>query len=460
MDKSTDAVTFYRLWHGVLKKGWWVVGISVLGSGIAAMMISLLQTPIYQSTATLYVTSGGANDSANSAYQGSLASEQRVASYAQLVLSEAVVSGAVSRLGPSASAGQLVEVVESRVVPETVMLEVSANDEDPERAALLANAVAASIVDYVGSLEAPVSGGDPFAKLTVVSPATSRPVPVSPRVKRNVAIGFVLGGCAGLLVLLFRARFDNRVRADDDVESQSGLVALGTVLDDPAIGEGGPVDFISSPSVATEGYRRLRTNLAFAMVDDPAHVVLVTSANAGEGKSTTALNLAASLVEGGNRVVLVDADLRKPSQASRLGLSSAIGLTTYLSNPSALSDLLQPTEIAGLEILAAGPSAPNPSELLGSARTGQLLRNLADSHDYVIVDSSPVIPVTDAAVVSQFVDGVILVANCDSTEWSEVSQVVKVLGHARASILGIVLNRARKGLFEANYGYYGERVDM
>lgn len=203
-------------------------------------------------------------------------------------------------------------------------------------------------------------------------------------------------------------------------------------------------------SPIAEAYRTLRTNIQYAKVDGELKVLLFTSAGPGEGKSTVAANTAVALAQTGNRVILVDCDLRKPVQHHVFRLNKK-GLTNCLVGESPVTELLQETEVANLRVLTSGPIPPNPAELLGSSRMGQALDSLKEAADYVIIDSPPTIAVTDACVLSRRADGVILVLDADSVRPEMAQKAKELLENAQAPILGAILNRAE---IEAEHSYY------
>jgi capsular exopolysaccharide synthesis family protein len=203
-------------------------------------------------------------------------------------------------------------------------------------------------------------------------------------------------------------------------------------------------------SPIAEAYRTLRTNIQYAKVDGELKVLLFTSAGPGEGKSTVAANTAVALAQTGNRVILVDCDLRKPVQHHVFRLNKK-GLTNCLVGESPALELLQDTEVANLRVLTSGPIPPNPAELLGSSRMGQALESLKEATDYLIIDSPPTIAVTDACVLSRRADGVILVLDADSVRPEMAQKAKELLDNAQAPILGAILNRAE---IEEEHSYY------
>jgi non-specific protein-tyrosine kinase len=270
----------------------------------------------------------------------------------------------------------------------------------------------------------------------------------------------LLAAALGILVIAAIAflseQLDDSIRDADAVEEVTGLSTLGSIprmRGDRGRGEFYRLATILYPhSGVAEGYRTLRSNVEFASVDAPIRSLLVTSAVPDEGKTVTAANLAVVFAQAGRRVILVDADLRKPSVHEILQLPNTRGLTTMLRNESvALDSVVHGTEQANLRILTTGPLPPNPAELLGSNRMQAVLATLQADASLVIFDSSPLQAVTDAAVVSSFTDGAILVVDARRSRGRVVRQAREALGRAGAHVLGVVLNRV-----DAKHGGYVE----
>lgn len=436
-------------------RSWWIPVCLSLALGAIAIVGSALQTPMYRSSAAAYVTAGVEADS-QSAYQGSLASQQRVASYALLATSDSILQSALEGSSLDVSIEDAKASVSAVTTPGTVLLSISAEDADADQAARLANAVASSLSSYVTELERPSSGGAPLAKMTVVTPAVPNESPVAPRTLRNLLMGLFIGLILGSMVAVLRSRFDTKIHNSSDLRQATAFALMAEVPSDDEIDSVGLVDFKSGASMGAEAYRRLRTSLSFANVDEPVKTVLVTSASSGEGKTTTCLNLGASLAEAGHRVVVVDGDLRRPMVGRRLAAQTSVGFTDVLRGRVPLDDVVQSTSWPGMSFVPSGVVPPNPSELLGSARAGEVIDQLSSDFDYVLVDSPPVGPVTDAEVLAQWVDGVIVVVFANRSRIPELSASIDRLRSANASVLGVVLNGARVPERKYKYGLYRE----
>lgn len=444
---------FLRWLTHLVQRGWWLVAVSALLGAVCAMSWSLLQTPIYSSNARAYVSSSSPDGGANAAYQGSLASEQRVASYAELVQSDVVVRRTLEQSGLTGlSPEDVAEALSASTSPDTVLLSIEARSTEPAIAITLANSAANALSEYVRTLEEPVGGGPPLAKLSIVSPAGA-PVVVSPSVLRNVVLGLLAGGFLGLLIFSVRDRLDSVIRTESGLAEVSSFPVLGAVPHDQAIDNGGVVEFGLGSTPAAEEFRRIRTNLSVLGVDESSERLLITSATAAEGKSSTVLNLAAAIAESGERVIVVDADLRRPTIARRLSLNAEVGLTMIFRGDASVDEVLQKSSISRLDILAGGPAVPNASELLASQKFAEILDHLASLYDYVLVDTPPVLAVADAAAIGQHVDGCIVVARCDRTKERELVLTLSRLEAAKTAIFGMILNDSSDSSEWYGYGY-------
>ncbi|MFT4041888.1 MAG: polysaccharide biosynthesis tyrosine autokinase [Gordonia sp. (in: high G+C Gram-positive bacteria)] len=440
----------WRQWSGHLRVSWWLVAGPALIGAVVGLGFALLQTPIYRATAVLYVTSGTTANAQN-AYQGSLASEQRVSSYSRLATSEAVAEDAIEHGAISLSAARLRSSISSTSIPDTALFTVSAKSEDARTAATLANAVSASLTRYVATLETPGDGQTALAKATVVTPANAPSKPASPSYQRYALVGFLLGVVGGILLLLLRVRLDTRVRSEQDVQTVVDAPVLGSVPQDDALNARSVLDFSLGTSAAGESYRRIRTNLSFINVDTPITCLLVSSAVAGEGKTTTALNLAACFAEDGRRVLLLEADLRRPTVADRLGVSSEVGFTSCLMGDVNPLDVVQPSGTPNLDVLVCGPLPPNPAELLGSQKAQRLVKGLEREYDLVVIDSTPILPVADASICSRFCNGVLLVSRFGVTRRPALAAAASQIQSVHARFAGTILNGA--SFVNSEYGY-------
>lgn len=280
----------------------------------------------------------------------------------------------------------------------------------------------------------------------LVTPASVPGKPVSPTPTRDAAVALVAGLVVGVALALLVDTLDDSIRDDEDIRRVTADIPVLATVPIARPDKRGPISVEKPSSPAAEAYRTLRTSVMFLGIDRPLRVLQITSAVPGEGKSTTAANLAVVMARAGQRVCLVDCDLRRASQHVLFGVAPEPGLTSVIVGAATLQDCLR--QVPGEDrfyILPAGPPPPNPSELLSSPTLGQIFETLTapNNFDVVIVDAPPVLPFTDAALLSTRVDGTILVAGVGQSRRKRLTRVLHTLGLVSAPIVGIVLNKAR-----------------
>ncbi|MDR6413288.1 capsular exopolysaccharide synthesis family protein [Pseudarthrobacter sulfonivorans] len=371
------------------------------------------------------------------------------------VQSPAVLQPVIDTLGLEVTAQDLAQDVGATTDLNTVLINISVDNESPVQAAAIAQAVANSLIRTVDTLEKPTSGGVSPVSLSVIKPAIAPPAPTSPNTRLNLVVGILVGIVAGVGLAVLRATLDTAIRGEVDVRRVTSAAILGGIAFDQDASKKPLLTQTAPQSPRAESFRQLRTNLQFANVAGQARTVLVTSSLPGEGKSTTATNLAISLAQAGQSVCLVDADLRRPMVNEYLGLDRSAGLTTALVGAADVSELLQPWGDNRLYVLTSGLIPPNPSELLGSDEMRSLVVRLEDLFDMVIIDAPPLLPVTDAAVLSQHVGGVVLIVGSHTVKQNDLARSLDALSMVDANVLGVVLNRLPlKGPDANSYSYY------
>ncbi|TFV52993.1 polysaccharide biosynthesis tyrosine autokinase [Blastococcus sp. TF02A-35] len=438
---------------GTLRRRWSLLLAGVLVGLTVAGIGSLTAERLYTAESRLFFALESGN-SAGDLAQGSNYLQGQVTSFALLAETPTVL-GPAGEAPDVAATGSLAGQVTATVVPDTVIVAITATDPSADRAAAIANAVATQLERAVLDLSPVGEDGSPSVRADTVAPASVPSAPVSPRTSLNLAVGQLAGLLAGCVAALLRDRLDNRVRDTGVVAELTSLPVVGSIPTRPAGSTPGAVVDADPSGVVAEAFRQLRTNLQFVGVGDGdregGRVTAITSSRPGEGKSTVAVDLAAALAETGARVLLVDADLRRPAIAERLGLEGAAGLTTVLLGRAGLPDLVQEWGTSGLHVLTAGPVPPNPSELLGSPAMRRLLEAAREEYDHVVVDTAPVLPVADAAILSRSVDGVLLLANVTRVRRAQLTEALRSLAQVEAGVQGVVLNQVHR---EADvYGY-------
>jgi capsular exopolysaccharide synthesis family protein len=389
--------------------------------------------------------------------QGGQFSTQRVKSYSDLVTSRELAGRVIADLGLDLEAEELTENVTSEVQLETVNLTLTVTHEDPSEAQRIAQSYAEQLADLVRELETPTGQTNAPIKATIVDAASFSESPVSPIWPRNIGLGLVVGLVIGVGLALLRETLDTRVKDGDDLRDVTDAPTLGAIALDGQAAKTPLITQIASHSPRAESFRVLRTNLQFVDVDKTQKVFVVTSAVPGEGKTSTATNLALSLAQGGSKTLLIECDLRRPKAASRLGFDAAVGVTTVLVGKVNFDDALQHDDETGLTFLAAGPVPPNPAELLQSMAMTDVLNAARNQFDVVVLDAPPLLPVTDAALLAVKADGALLVISHGKVTRDQVRHSIDRLTQVDAQLVGLVLNRVpAKGGGGYGYGYgYG-----
>jgi capsular exopolysaccharide synthesis family protein len=442
----------------LLRTRWVVICVTITVVVLGAVAYTLLTTPQYQASTRLFVSATGAA-SPGEVYEGNLFSQERVISYTKLITGETLAQRTIDKLHLAMSVETLRKKVKAEAAENTVLIDVSVRDPSPTQARDIANALSDEFVAMVTELETPEDGARPDARIVVEQHASLPIRPVVPRTALNVTTGIALGVLLGIGLAVLRDWVDNTVKNRQTLEeiTEAGLVA--TIPFDKDRRKDAAIQFASDRSAIAEAFRELRTNLQFLEVDNPPRVLAVTSSLPGEGKTTTAINIALALAEADHNVVLVDGDMRRPKVDKYLDLIGSVGFSTVLTGRAALPEVLQKTRFHGLTVLTSGGIPPNPSELLGTKAAQKVLSELRAGFDYVIVDSSPLLAVTDGAILAAASDGVLLIARFAQTKRDQLAHGVGNLKNVGARILGAMFTMMpTRGNDYYYYGYYGSGV--
>lgn len=449
-DPSLDLHDYVR----VLRRNWVLIVSLTLVGLLAGGAASVLVKPTYTAETQLFVAIQNSG-SAQELQQGNSFSQARVQSYVKTVTTPIVLQAVIEDLGLEVSADRLADKITASTNLNTVLINITVADTSPVQAAAIAQAVARSLVDAVDNLEKPKAGGDSPVSLSIITPAEAPDAPSAPNTRLNLLIGVLVGLILGVVGAILRTALDSRIAGEVDLRRVTDAPLLGGIAFDQEAVKNPLLTQAPPQSPRAESFRQLRTNLQFANVSGRAKTILVTSSLPGEGKSTTATNLAIALAQAGQTVCLIDADLRRPMLNEYLGLDRNAGLTTVLIGKNDVNELLHPWGEDNLYVLTSGQIPPNPSELLGSQEMQHLVRRLEQVFDVVVIDAPPLLPVTDAAVLAQHVGGVLLVAAVHRIKNNELEKSLKALDLVGANLLGVVLNRLPvKGPDAYGYGYY------
>jgi len=512
---SADGIreTLFLFWSWA-----WLIILAGLLAAAAAFIVSIRTTPIYQTSTRLLVSDPPAMRSID--YTGIVSSQTMTRTYAEMLVERPVLQGVIDQLKLPTTPEDLKETVSVEVVRDTQLLVVSVEHTSPSLAADIANTIARVFTDRIRELQSEryaatreglekqvsdmgqqieatnqaiiANGTDPNqhlqleARLTeyqrlysnlvtnyeqvrlaeaqtstnvvVSEPATVPTIPISPKTVRNTLLATMAGMLLAAGVVFALDTLDDTVKNPDELRQKFGLSILGLIAWHETTDDK-PISMVQPRSPVAESFRTLRTNTTFAGVDKPLHRILVTSATPQEGKTTVSTNLAVVMAQGERKVVVIDADLRRPQIHHKFGLYNRVGLSDLFLLMRPLESLpngaIQYIEAAKLAVVTSGKLPPNPAELLTSQKMTQFLDLLNREYDLVLIDTPPVLSVTDAAAMAPCVDGVILVAKPGVTRLRDFQQALEQMQTVGARVLGVVLNevnpRSRK------YGYYYHR---
>ncbi|GAA2021992.1 polysaccharide biosynthesis tyrosine autokinase [Terrabacter terrae] len=436
----------------VIRKRWMIIAaVALVTLGLAAAYTAL--TPrTYAATTEFFVRTSG-DDTTSALQQGNTFTQARVKTYSQALETDRVLDPVIQQVGMSTTWQKLADQVTATVPLDTVLIDVTVTDRSAANAQRIAAAISDVFPKQIRELESTGTQASPIT-VKVLKTAEADPDPVSPKPVRNLALGLVLGLLLGFGLALLRDVLDKSVKSQHDLEAVTDRTILGGIAFDADAAQHPLIVQVDPRSQRAEAFRSLRTNLQFIDVANPPKSIVVTSSLPGEGKSTTAANLALSLAETGLKVVVIEGDLRRPRLLDYLGFEGSVGLTDVLVGRVEVDDVLQPFGRTGLRLLGAGPIPPNPSELLGSANMEQLVQDLAERFDYVIIDAPPLLPVTDAAVLTTIVDGAIVIVGAGLAERDHVSRALESLDAVNGNVLGLILNRVKAKDGGNGYGTY------
>ena len=484
--------------HVLRRRKWWVASIALLGLAVS-LALSLTSHKLYSATAQLLVQPSVTATSAGMVPQP--VTQTDVATELQLVTSAPVIQAVRAKLGSA-------PVVTATQVGQTNVIAVTATSRVPSRAALIANQYANAFVQYrqqvatesltsaEGQLRTQISalanqikslGRDPTSaaasallnqeavlkeqlaqmevsgasntgEVALVTPATTPPSPSSPKPAQDALLGLAAGFVLGLGAAFGRESLDDRLSSKETTERAGGAPVLAMTPLIPAGRRSEPtVATLTEPSSpAAEAYRSLRTSLQFARQERRLRVIVVTSPAAADGKTTTLANLGVVFAQAGERVVLVSCDLRRPKLGEFFGLPEQVGITSVLLGECRLEEALEPIpDIERLTLLPAGVVPHNPAELLNGNGVRDIFGRLSGQFDLVLIDSPPVLPVTDAAILSQYADATLMLAAAGQTRRGDLHRAAEKLNQVGTTILGIVLNKVTRQTGRG-YGYgYG-----
>jgi len=510
-DSIREALYLFWSWS-------WLILLAGFLAGTITFLVSIRTTPIYQTSTRLLVSDPPAMRSID--YSGIVNAQTMTRTYAEMLMERPVLQGVIDQLMLPTTPDDLKESISVEMVRDTQLLVVSVEGPNPTLTADIANTIAKVFTDRIRELQSQryaatreglakqisdmeqqidttnqeianngitpeqktqlearlteyrrlysnlvtnyeqvrLSEAQTSTNVVVSEPASIPSIPISPNIPRNVLLATLACMILAAGTVFAIDILDDTIKNPEELRQKFGLSILALVASHETP-NGKPISLAQPRSPVSESFRTLRTNTMFTGVDKPLSRILVTSATPQEGKTTTTTNLAVVLAQSERKVVLLDADLRRPQVHKRFGLRNHIGISDLFLLIRPLESLprgiIQLVESLKLAVVTSGKTPPNPAELMSSRKMMHFLDLLNTEYDLILIDTPPVLSVTDAAVLAPHVDGVILVAKPGFTRLRDFQQALEQLRKVDARVLGVVLNevnpRSRK------YGYYYNR---
>lgn len=497
-------------WHWA-----WLIALVAIVAAAVAYLVSMKLTPYYESSTTLLVNEAPATKTTD--YNSVMMSEQLTSTYSQMIAKDTILTEVINQLSLVMTTEELGKRVTVTPVRDSQLIQVSVETTDSQLSAEIANTIAsvfsiriqeiqsqrfaqskASLEQQLADIETQISSyevqqGDTISQeerdrlevkvsqyreiyanllqsyesvrlseaqsvssVVQVETARSDPKAVKPKTAQNVLLAALAGVLVAAGAVGARETLDDTVKSPDDIHRKFGVPVLGVINHLKGM-NGYPITEEEPHSPTAEAYRTLRTNVEYASVDKPVRTLMVTSAEPGEGKTTTITNLAIVFAQSGKQVTVVDCDLRHPRTHISFRLNNRKGISNLFAQPSTMMDgARQPSSVENLWVVTAGQLPPNPAELLGSQKMKLILQALLQQADLVMVDTPPTLAVTDAAVLASSMDGVLIVVKPGKTRENALMQTIKQLKQVRANILGVVLNDVNPtgSAYGYHYKYY------
>jgi capsular exopolysaccharide synthesis family protein len=420
---------------GLLRRRWLPILLCLLAGAGGAVSVSSSQPKEYQASSRLFVNIPAARD-VQQALQGVQLSSQLLQSFTRIAVSRTAAERVAARMDPPQPLGSVLGRIGATAQQGTLLIDVSAVDTNPVRARDLANAAAQTLTELIAEFD-PRTEGTIAAR--IIDPAVVPSAAVRPKPRTNLALGLAFGLGVGIALALLLEALDRTIKTTAQVESAYGAPVLASLPRQRRLKDEPLVNFEDTVSTSAEAYRSLRTSLRFLDAEHPLTTILFTSAEAGEGKTTVASNIASAIAQAGERVIVIDADLRRSRLAAVFAVPSEPGLTSVVFGEISLEEALRPIR-PNLQVLPPGPAPKNHSEVLGSEAMARLLVRASELADVVVIDAPPVLPVTDATVLAAVVDGVVLVNRFGSTTPTAADAAAATMRSVGATIVGVVIN--------------------
>jgi len=445
MEEMIDLQELFKI---IKKRFVLIVILTIVGMTIGGVFTHFFMTSVYQASTQLLV---GRSDSSNNITSAEISGNiQIINTFNDILVSSIILDQVIEELNLSTTVDELRNRMNVANRTNSQVITLTVQHEYPDLARDIANQTAEIF-------ERDLPGLMNVDNVHVLAQAQTPRNPMTDNLRRNMVLGFLGGAVLGTFLAFSLELLDKSVKTEQEVEKLINLPNLGMIgFEKKNIARGSKeslVTAIDPKSPISEQYRTIRTNIQFSMVDKEFKTLALTSAAPGEGKSTTISNLAIALAYQGDRVLLIDADLRKPTLHQLMGISNQHGLTSLIAQTTTKnSAIVKVSKVINLYVMPSGPVPPNPSELLSSKMMKNLIVKLSQEYDWILFDTPPVLAVTDAQILGDVCDGVILVTKSHQTEKKELVKAKELMDKANTNLLGTIITGVDQK--ELGYGYY------
>ena len=437
----------------VFRKNLFLIILAPIIMGAIFFLVNqFLIDPTYQASTTLIVGQSANKNNAAAQnptvnYNEVLTNQKLVTTYSQIAKSDSVVNKVIQDLGLNQNYTQVKGMFSVTGLKDTEIIVISSINESPEFAINLVNKVAEVLRDNIKEIYQ-------IENVRILDTAKIGTTPrIGPKVSRNAVLGALLGLLLVLTILTLKFLFDRTLRNEDQLKDHYEYPILGSVPDtNPDDTKNREINL----AAFNESFSMIRTNIAFSSINSELKVISVTSSQPSEGKSTITSTLARSIALNGNKVLLIDGDLRNPTVNKKTDVANRQGLVNYLVKNTPITEIIaRDTQVANLDVLTTGPKPPNPAELLGSEKMKQFIEMIRPYYDYILIDCSPASLFSDARLLARLSDATIIVASMNEANLDLIESTIDSLEQVNANILGFILNKV--DIVESkSYGYgYG-----
>ncbi|CDM69237.1 Capsular polysaccharide biosynthsis protein [Clostridium bornimense] len=444
VEEFSNEISFSQIIFA-LKKRWKIIfATTIFFTALVALITFFFIDPVYEVHTKVFIGKDAEVNYDNNDVQ---MYQKLLLTYAQILKTEDLIGTALNNVDSDMTMEEVMKDITVEPITDTQILQIKLTGKNKDDLAVVLESITEEFIKESKEIV-------PNGNVKIIRHVKEAEAPISPNKKMNIILGFLIGLVSGMAIVFLIEYMNNTYKSKEEVERNLKLPVLGVI---PKFGRKREKLVMEEEprSLEAECYRTMVTNIQYSSIDSRCKTIVVTSSQKGEGKTTISGNLALSLAGWGNRVVLIDCDIRRAALHKAFNISNSKGLTDVLVNQASLKDVAVGIKET-LLLIPAGRVSPNPTELLNSKAMELLLEELKETCDYVILDTAPVEAVADAQILSAKADGTLVVIKSGDTRINVIQDALNLLNKVRGKILGVVLNATEDGRLSKMYQYYGE----